>query len=102
MPLGYLRQAIRDLHGCDSRWVGAVPIREEFEGQVVWEGEVQVFDLIGHPTAQRAYAWSYQTDEGRTRTVAVLHQGPVDSPRRAVRAAIVSDFRRSGGRGAES
>ncbi len=71
----------------------AVPVREAFEGKTVWEGVVQVFDLIGHPTARRAYAWSYETDEGKTRSVAVLHQGPVDSPRKAVQAAIVSDHR---------
>lgn len=88
-----LQRAIRDLHGCDSRWVEAVPVKETFEGKTVWQGHVQVFDLIGHPTAQRAYAWSSETDAGKTRYVAVLHQGPVDSPVKAVRAAIVSDYR---------
>lgn len=83
----------RHLHGCDSRWVEAVPVKEVFEGRTVWKGVVQVFDLIGHPTAKRCYAWSYETDEGKTRYVAVLHQGPVDSPRKAVQAAIVSDYR---------
>ena len=50
-----------------------------------------IFDLIDHPTAKLCYAWSYRTNEGRDRTVAVLHQGPVDSPRAAVRAAIVAE-----------
>ena len=57
------------------------------------DGEVQVFDLIDHPTAQRCYAWSYETDERKERTLAVLHEGPVDSPRKAVQAAIVRDAR---------
>ena len=44
-----LRQAIQDLHGCDSVWVAAVPVHEAFEGLTVWDGEVHVFDLIGPP-----------------------------------------------------
>lgn len=89
-----LRNAIRHLHGCDSNWVGTVPIREEFQGQVVWDGEVEVFDLIGHPTASRAYAWSHATEGTKRRYLAVLHEPPVDSPREAVRAAIVAEMRK--------
>lgn len=86
-----LQAAIKNLHGCDSTWIESVPVKETFQGQIVWEGEVQVFDLQGHPRATRAYAWSYRTDEGKRRTVAVLHEGPVDSPENAVKAAIVFD-----------
>ena len=89
---GDLRPAIRRTHGCDSKWVAAVPVSERYGGRVVWDGEVQVFDLIGHPTATRCYAWSHQTNDGKTRYVAVLHEGPVDSPQAAVRAAIVAEF----------
>jgi hypothetical protein len=89
-----LREAIRNLHGCESTWIESVPAKETFEGQTVWEGTVQVFDLVGHPTAKRCYAWSYETGEGgKRRFIAVLHQGPVDSPQAAVRAAIVQDSR---------
>ncbi len=85
-----LAKAIRNLHNCDCAWVEAVPITETFEGQTAWEGTVQVFDLIGHPTSSRAYAWSHAVEGSENRRfVAVLHQGPVDSPEKAVRAAIV-------------
>ena len=86
-----LEKAIRDLHGCDAAWVEAVPVKETFQGQTVWEGTVQVFELIGHPTAKRCYAWSHATEGEKRRFVAVLHQGPVDSPVAAVRAAIVQE-----------
>ncbi len=89
-----LRDAIRDLHGCESRWVEAVPVTETFEGETVWEGVVQVFDLIDHPKAKRAYAWSHETDEGKRRYVAVLHSGGIDSPVNAVKAAIVADYQK--------
>ena len=62
--------------------------------KTVWEGAVHVFDLSGHPTATRAYAWSSPI-EGSTkrRFFAVLHQPPVDTPHTAVRAAIVAEGR---------
>jgi hypothetical protein len=55
-----------------------------------------VFDLTGHPTAARAYAWSSEvTGSDRPRLTAVLHGGPVDSPEAAVRASIAADLRGS-------
>ncbi len=87
-----LAQAIRDLHGCDSTWVESVPVKVTFEGETVWEGEVQVFDLQDHPSAKRCYAWSHAIDDSeKRRFVAVLHQPPVDSPLAAVRAAIMQE-----------
>ncbi len=92
--LGALRDAIRNLHGCEASWVKAVPVREAFQGQTVWEGTVQVFDLQGHPSATRCYAWSHAVGGSeKRRFVAALHQGPVVSPQAAVRAAIVHEHK---------
>jgi len=94
VPIEALREAIRNLHGCDSTFVESVPIRETFRGAVTWEGAVVVFDLVGHPTAERAYAWSSAVPGTDRRTfVAVLHAGKVDSPSKAVFASIVEDLR---------
>ncbi len=91
-----LTKAILDLHGCKSTWVKSVPVKEVFEGETVWEGIVQGFDLINHPKAKRCYAWSYRLDDSKKRRFfAVLHQGVVDSPRAAVKAAIIDAFRNS-------
>ena len=81
-PRTSLQQAIYDLHGCGSTWIEAVQVIESFQG---------------HPTATRCYAWSHETDEGKLRCVAVLHQGPVDSPEAAVRAAIVQESKEKAG-----
>ncbi len=90
--LDALRDAIRDLHHCDAAWVESVPVKETFKERTVWEGTVQVFDLTGHPTATRCYAWSHAVDySGTRRFVAVLHEDPVNSPATAVRAAIVKE-----------
>jgi hypothetical protein len=56
-----LKDAIRATHGCESLHVESVPVKEVFEDQAAWEGTVEVFDLIGHLQAKRAYAWSYGT-----------------------------------------
>jgi hypothetical protein len=85
-----LRDAIKHMHGCDSKWVESVPVNETFRGQAVWHSEVQVFDLVGHATAKRAYAWSHETEGGKRRFVAVLGVPPVDGPVTAVRAAIAA------------
>ena len=68
----------------------SVHVTETWQGETVWDGTVEVFDPIGHPTAQKAYAWAHETDEGKLRHVAVLHEPPVDSPSTAVRAAIIA------------
>ena len=89
-----LRKAIESQHGGTATLAQAVPVRETFKGQLVWEGIVHIFDLEGHPMASRAYAWSSPI-EGSTkrRFFAVLHIPPIVSPLDAVRAAIVAEAR---------
>ncbi len=85
-----LSKAIRKLHGCDSTWTRAVRVKETLKGETVWEGLVQVFNIIGHPKATVCYAWSHAIDDStKRRFVAVLHQEPVTSPGAAVRADII-------------
>ena len=72
-----------------------VPVHEVFRGQTVWQGDVEVFDINGHPKAKRCYAWSHldgQNDE-RTRFVAVLEIPPVSSPETAVKVAVAAEIR---------
>jgi hypothetical protein len=93
--LDQLRKVIRKLHGVTAEHVESVPVVEVFRGQTVWDGVVEVFDLVGHPTAGRLYAWSHATDnpDDPWRHVTVLHSHPIQSARDAVRAAIVQEFR---------
>jgi hypothetical protein len=92
-----LRDVIRKLHGVESKHIESVPVKEMFQGKTVWEGAVEVFDLVGHTKAPRAYAWSHDTDDPKQpkRHVTVLHIHPVTSPILAVRAAIVREFRQN-------
>ena len=89
-----LKQAVESQHGGTATFVQSAPVREEFEGKTVWNGAVHVFDLKDSPSgATRAYAWSYEQDDGKRRFFAVLGIPPINSPRDAVRAAIVAEAR---------
>lgn len=89
-----LQKAIRRLHGCESKHIQSVPVKEIFQGETVWNGEVEVFDLIGHPKAKRCYAWSHKQEKKGDRFVAVLELPPVDSPKKAVQTAIVQESKK--------
>src|SRR5258708_35103829 len=89
-----LKEAVESMHGGTATLAQSVPVRETFEGKAVWEGVVHVFDLAGHPTATRAYAWSSPIEgSAKRRFFAVLHTARISSPLEAVRAAIAAEHR---------
>jgi hypothetical protein len=90
-----IQAAILNVHGCTAKYVETVPVVEEFQGQTVWQGEVEVFETTDHPKAKRIYAWGHATgenDQGR-RYTCVLELPPVTSPQTAVKAAIVAEIK---------
>ena len=87
VPTETFEKAIRATHGADARLIARERVHERFEGQTVWIGEVLVFELVGHPSASRCYAW--EVVDGQV--TAVLGVGPVSSPLAAVRASILAD-----------
>ena len=90
-----LQDVIRHLHGVESKHVQSMPVKETFQGKTVWEGIVEVFELVGHPKAPKVYAWSHETNDPKKpkRHVTVLHIAPILSAEAAVKAAIVQEFR---------
>ena len=88
-----LQDAIRAVHGCESRHVSTSTVKSVFEGQTAWEGKVDTFDLVGHPKAKRCHAWGY-VEAGQFRSTAVLEIPPVDSPSTAVDVAIAAKARK--------
>jgi hypothetical protein len=79
----------------EATHVESVPVKETFKGETVWEGIVEVFELAGHATAHRAYAWAHETDnpDKPIRHITVLHIHPIKSAQDAVRAAILQEAR---------
>lgn len=90
--LDFLIEAIQNVHGCTARHVKTVPVLERFQGQTVWDGKVEVFQLEGHPQVVRCYAWGFENDTGM-QAVAVLALPPIKNPVDAVRAYIASTAR---------
>jgi hypothetical protein len=84
-----LRYAVEKAHGCKAKCVDKVTVHEKQARRTVWYGTVHVFNLYGHETAHRAYAWTI-SDETRNapRVVTVLHKGLVTGPSEAVRAIM--------------
>ncbi|HEY6803731.1 MAG TPA: hypothetical protein VI306_09145 [Pyrinomonadaceae bacterium] len=89
-----LQKAIRDLHGCESQYLETVEVTETFQGKTIWQGDVEVFQIRGHPKAKRAFAWSHVdgANDQQTRFITVLELPPVTSPETAVKAAIMAEI----------
>ena len=90
--ISLIQEAIKETLGCDSLWVESKRVTEKFQGQTAWDGVVEVFDLIGHPKAKRAYGWSYR-EGNQDKAKVVLGMQPVNSPQSAVKVAIASKAR---------
>jgi hypothetical protein len=90
-----LKTVIHKLHGAKATHRVSVPVREFWQGETVWDGIVEVFDLHDHPKANTAYAWLHDTGDPNKpiQHVTVLHIPPVVSPITAVRAFIAQEFR---------
>jgi hypothetical protein len=94
-----LQRVIQQRHRCEAIHRESVHVHEVLDGQTIWEGNVEVFDLKDHSEAERCYGWSHR-EEGTSghvlnsenmRLITVLGKRPVDSPEMAVRTAIFFD-----------
>ncbi len=90
-----LQDVIHKLHGGKATHRESVPVKEVFQGQMVWDGVVEVFHLEGHPLTDKVYAWMHDTgDPSKPKQhVTVLHIHPALSPDTAIRAFIIQEFR---------
>jgi hypothetical protein len=80
-----LQAVIMRLHKCGAIWHESIPVKEIFNGQTLWDGEVEVFDLFDHPRAKRCYAWTYDEPE---KFITVLELPPVTDAQSAVRVGV--------------
>lgn len=84
-----LQDAIRVMHGCESRHLRSYAVRKVLNGQVLWLGTVEEFALDGAAGADTCYAWQY-TENGQPRTFSLLRQEPVNSPQAAVQVYLLA------------
>lgn len=86
-----LHRTITDRYGCDSLHSHSVPLDLRNDPTTVWSGHVEVFDLIGHPTAARCFAWIQPIGSNACRNQVVIMPAipPIKSPELAVQAYIL-------------
>jgi len=94
--LARLQVTVSQLHNCGAVWRESVHVHEVFRGETLLDGDIEVFDLTGHPKAKRCYGWSHPdgADNKTERFVTVLEIPPVDSPQTAVKMSIYSDIKK--------
>src|SRR3954447_4926437 len=67
-----LGAAIQQLHGSPSKHLETVEVKELFREKVVWEGQVEVFELLEHPKAKFCYAWKYKDKNTQGERIAAI------------------------------
>jgi hypothetical protein len=85
LPILHFKRAIRTTHAARARLLARERVYEDFGGDVAWAGEVLVFELLNHPSANLCFAW-----EADGQVVTVLAEGPVENGRDAVRAVMMA------------
>lgn len=87
--LGTLEAVILIQHRCKATHKETVFVEERtLEGEIIWRGEVECFDLTGREEARTCYAWQHIDGWGHAKIFAVLGNKFIDSPERAVQAAV--------------
>lgn len=89
--LALLATAIDTKHNCRAIHLESVRVVQPAEGEVVWDGVVEVFTLIGHGSVKLCYGWVESTSDSQHQYVTVLQKGPVVSPETAVKAWLTSE-----------
>jgi hypothetical protein len=87
-----LKQVIFHLHKASATHVSSVRVEEMFRGKTLWKGDVEVFDLTGHPKAKRCYGWSYDEPE---EFITILELPPVTDAQSAVKVGVVYQIKKA-------
>ncbi len=90
--ISVLQEAVERLHKCQAVHSKTVAVHEAFQGQTIWEGDVEVFTVKGHARATRCFAWVLLQNGHPPRCIALLDTWPVTSPGAAVKPAIAMDL----------
>jgi len=86
-----LRAAVESRHSCRANLFYVATVINTF-AIPDWDSRVHVFDLEGHPTATRAFAWSFpRVGSGEQPIYVVLEHAGLRGPYDAVQVALASD-----------
>lgn len=88
-----LKEAIERKALCQVKYLNTQPLRLVEDGQITWKGNVEVFQLDGHPEAKIAFGWGVPVDENKTEFITVIGRPPLETPIQAVKAYLASKDR---------
>jgi hypothetical protein len=69
-----------------------VLVEEAFRGKTLWKGDVEIFDLTGHPKAKRCYGWTYGEPE---EFITILELPPVTDAQSAVKVGVAYQIKKA-------
>ena len=84
-----IKCAVEKNIGGIARHVTSTAVIEIFEGDLVWEGVVETFDVACNPNVKRCYGFTYRENESLCYST-VPEAGEVNSPEMAVKTFIAS------------
>ena len=82
-----IKCAVERSLGGIARHVTSTPVIEVFEGNLLWEGVVETFDVACNPTVKRCYGFTYREDD-RLQYAAFAETDEVTSPQMAVKTFL--------------
>jgi len=85
-----LTEAIARMHDCSVSHSDTATVIEKVGDETAFNGQIEIFDIEGHPQANKAFGWAWEDSSGEVQYIGILNVPPIDSPREAVQAAIVS------------
>ena len=85
-----IKNAVEKREGCRAKHIESLRVQEKWIDEIAWDGVVETFDLLNHPTAKRVYAWERWEPGEEPRYTIVVSAPPVNSARDAVKAAIMA------------
>jgi hypothetical protein len=88
-----IKNAVQQRERCRAKHVQSLRVKEKWIEETVWDGVVETFDLLDHPSAKRAYAWERWEPGKEPRYTVVLGVPPINSANDAVKAAIMAIVR---------
>ena len=74
--IGNLMEAIIAMHECRCSHFGSEHVKEFHEGEQVWEGDFEIFQLEGHPQANVAQGWGWEDDQKEIQYIGILQGVP--------------------------
>ena len=88
-----IKCAVEKNLGGMARHVTSTAVIEVFEGDLIWEGVVETFEVACNPNVKRCYGFTYREDDSLGYAT-IAETDEVNSPKLAVKAFVASRLQR--------